>query len=239
MTATYLEEGAFEQRLSDGELNEIECIKDLAKHGLQYEKNTAKKKTDLVDVHKMYPNIEVKLCKTKYPAMCNNEPLYIFIQRYKDSLKGYYDSGPWDTLKHDPNGFFCKYYRCKNYTGFYGFKAVDLVAYCNKAISERNYFKKFDCTANIGNVHESSCKVVYMFFVPHIKKSIKTYCSVKDFAEAVYASEAPAYKDLYEIYVKSSGSQRPPHQHTPATPVQSPLIRPSVPPPLEPRLVLT
>ena len=103
--AAYLAEGAFDKRLSDGEVNEMECINDLAKYGLQYKKNDEQKKTDLVDVHEVYPNIEVKLCKTKYPAMCCGEPLYIFIQRTKDSLKGYFDSGPWDTIKHDPNAF--------------------------------------------------------------------------------------------------------------------------------------
>ena len=235
----YLAEGAFDKRLSDGENNELECIKDLAKYGLQYKKNDEQKKTDLVDVHNMYPNIEVKLCKTKYPAMCNDEPLYIFIQRYKDSRHGYFDSGPWDTIKDDPKSFFCKYYRCKNFTGFYGFKAADLVAYCEKAIKDGNYFKKYDSAHNIGNVHESSCKVVYMFFLPHVKKSIKTYSSVEEFAEAVFASERPAFKDLYDSYVRSSDS---PHQHrlrTPERPVLSPLVRPSVPqPPMQP-LVLT
>ena len=237
--AAYLAEGAFDKRLSDGELNEMECIKDLAKYGLQYEKNDEQKKTDLVDVHEVYPNIEVKLCKTKYPAMCCGEPLYIFIQRYKDSVKGYFDSGPWDTIKHDPNAFFCKYYRCKNFSGFYGFKAADLVAYCEKAIKDGNYFKKYDNSSNIGNVHEASCKIVYMFFLPHIKKSIKTYCSVKEFAEAVFASEKPAFKDLYDIYVRSADSPRPPRPRTPETPGLSPLVRPSVPqPPMQP-LVLT
>ena len=241
---SYLAEGAFEKRLSAGEATELQCIADLEEYGLQYEKNPKQKKTDLIDKHGVYPNIEVKLCKSKNVALCMDEPLYMFIQRYKDSRHGYFSSGPWDTIKCDSKAFFCKYYRCKNYTCFFGFRAYDLVRYCEKAIDDGNYSAKYDNKSNIGNVHPDSCKVVYKFFLPHIKKCIKTWSSVKDFAEGVFESEPPQYRDLYEAYAsngnpsgfKSADLQHPRRPRNPATPGPSPQVQPSVsqlqPPPL-------
>lgn len=161
----------------------------------------------------------------------------MFIQRTKDSTLGYFDSGPWDTLKHDADAFFCKYYKCKNYEGFFGFKAADLVAYCEKAIKDENYHAKHDSSRNIGNVSSKSYKIVYMFYLPHIVSQIKTYRSVGDFATAIRASQPAPYADLYAAYVRASHSPRPSHSRIDESPDQSPRSRPSVLRPPTPQLV--
>lgn len=69
-TADYTAQESYDARFAKGDYYERLCIRLLLKRArLQYIKNPASRRTDLMDKHEIYPMIEVKSCTSKRIAM--------------------------------------------------------------------------------------------------------------------------------------------------------------------------
>ena len=195
-----------------GDYYERLCIRLLLKRArLQYIKNPASRRTDLMDKHEIYPMIEVKSCTSKRIAMDEEtgHPKFMIVQRYKDSTQGQEDSGPWDTVKSDKEAFFVKFFETQGYNGFFAFKASELAAYCDAAILNGDFEDYYDREHNIGNVKPASYKLAHLHYLPKILQNVTHWVGFDNFTKAIFESERPAFRDLYTAYVdlelKSSG----------------------------------